>query len=50
LPERVQKKFSSMFSETAANHEAFCQTSIKIKNFNIKMTRRKKNLQTVSVH
>jgi hypothetical protein len=39
-----------MFSETAANYEAFCQMRIKIYNLNIKMTRQKKNLKTMSVH
>jgi hypothetical protein len=43
LPERVQRKFSSVFSETAKNYEAFCQMRIKILNLNIKMTRHKKN-------
>jgi hypothetical protein len=42
---RVQRKFSSVFSETAANYEAFFQMRIKIKNLNIKMTRQKKNLK-----
>jgi hypothetical protein len=50
LPAHVQRKFSSVFSETAANYEAFCQMRIKINNFNIKMTRQKKNLKTVSVY
>jgi hypothetical protein len=31
LPECVQRKFSSVFSETPANYEAFCQMRIKIK-------------------
>jgi hypothetical protein len=35
LPELVQRKFSSVFSETAANYEAFCQMRIKIWNLNI---------------
>jgi hypothetical protein len=50
LPARVQRKFSSVFSETAANYEAFCQMRIKIYNFNIKMTRQKKILKTIGVH
>jgi hypothetical protein len=29
LPERVQRKLSSVFSESAANYEAFCQLRIK---------------------
>jgi hypothetical protein len=42
--------FSSVFSETDANYKAFCQMRIKIYNLNIKMTRPKENLKTVSVH
>jgi hypothetical protein len=34
-----------VFSETAADYEAFCQMRIKILNL-IKMTRQKKNLNT----
>jgi hypothetical protein len=49
LPERVQMKFSRVFSETAANYEAFCQMRIKIYNLNIKMARPKKNFKTVGV-
>ncbi len=30
LPERVQRKLSSVFSETASNYEAFFQMRIKI--------------------
>jgi hypothetical protein len=30
LPERVQRKFSSVFSELAENYETFCQMRIKI--------------------
>jgi regulator of PEP synthase PpsR (kinase-PPPase family) len=50
IAERVWKKFSSVFSETAANYEAFYQMRIKFLNLNIKMTRQKKNLKTISVH
>jgi hypothetical protein len=50
LPEHVQRKFSSVFSELAANYEEFCQMMNKILNLNIKMTRQKKNLKPVSVH
>ncbi len=45
----VQRKFSSVFSETAANYEAFCKMRIKILNLNIKMTRQNKILKTVSI-
>jgi hypothetical protein len=34
LPECVQRKVSSVFSETPANYEAFCQ--MKIKNLEFK--------------
>ncbi len=30
LPEHVQSKLSSVFSETAANDEAFCQMRIEL--------------------
>jgi hypothetical protein len=39
-----------MFRERTANYEAFCQMRIKIYNLNIKITRQKKNLKTVSIH
>jgi hypothetical protein len=39
-----------VFSETAANYEAFFQMTIKIYNLNIKMTKQKKNLKTVSLN
>jgi hypothetical protein len=41
--------FSTVFSERTANYEAFFQMRIKMKNSNIKMTRQKKYLKTVSV-
>jgi hypothetical protein len=50
LPELVQRKFSSVFSESAGNYEAFWQMRKKIQNLNIKMASQKKNLKTISIH
>ncbi len=48
--QRLHLLYSSVFSERTANYEAFCQMRIKIYNLNIKVTRLKNNLKTVSVH
>jgi hypothetical protein len=56
-PEKYSSNFkehacviSSVFSETFANYETFCQMCIQIQNLNIKIPRQKKNVKIYSVH